>query len=242
MKHDLDQASAEAGTSQDRSLRLAQRFTSDVLWHFTGGGGKSEDDAFNILLSILKSGLKTGPREEWLSLAYDEGHEVRHGCRACCLADIPLKDLSIHIERYQDVAIGFHKRSVIQNGFNPVLYINERAPFFRSFLAVGDDVQSYLASRDPLLSQRFFEGVRLLLTYCKNVSSSAENDEVFGLGRKYYEREWASLEDWDFTAQDVAVILVPENKIEQLVEERKKGGLRLTEKTPVFPTDMIYGL
>jgi len=39
-----------------------------------------------------------------------------------CLADIPIIHLSYHAQRYGEIAIGFHRKHVMEKGFMPVFY------------------------------------------------------------------------------------------------------------------------
>ena len=223
--------------------QIKQRFSSDILWHFTGGGGKSEQEAFTRLISILKTGLKRGEQEEVFTCGASEETVRVPGRRACCLADIPLKDLHIHVERYNNIALGFHKESVIRRRFNPVLYVNENASLLTEMLTKMRRIGEYIGKHDPELFREHEECMRLVGSFCKTGTENGKGaDTVSRLSRKYYEREWFSLEDWDFSPEDVAILLLPGPLIPHLAEERRKGGLRLLETTPVLPTDMIYRL
>ena len=124
---------------------------SKILWHFTGGPAwdpqknkqsprlKPPIDAFGKLKSIIKSRtLKVGRFREVINVvlpAYRQYSPSKKGIiviknkritmyssPVCCLADIPAVHLGYHAKRYGQFAIGFHRRSVVQHGFNPVLY------------------------------------------------------------------------------------------------------------------------
>ena len=110
-----------------------QRFASEILWHFVGRGHKeSPEESYKILLCILKDGLKVGHENVEFKYQDQEMGELvtLWGYPVSCLADIPLKDLPIHAERYGTFAIGFHKEKAIENNFNPVLYINKYSILF----------------------------------------------------------------------------------------------------------------
>ena len=83
-------------------------------------------DRYNVLLLILQSGLKIGIKKEDFKFVDRKTNKIVElwGYPVSCLADIPLKDLPIHAERYGTYAIGFHKESAINNQFNPVMYVN----------------------------------------------------------------------------------------------------------------------
>jgi hypothetical protein len=136
--------------------QLKQRFTSEVLWHFVGRN-KSEEEKYQILVSILKSGLKLGNKNVEFKFFDIKTNKMvtLWGYPVVCLADIPLKDLHIHAERYGRYAIGFHKESVINNNFHPVLYVNQYSSLFHRFIELRDNIGSYLESTDKEASDKF---------------------------------------------------------------------------------------
>lgn len=127
------------------------RTHSKVLWHFTGGpiwdnqkniqGKQSRhpDVAYKALVSLLKSKeLRVGnyheiikilvPRERYFDIDSKEIKERKNQVKelktsaVCCVADIPISELTYHSHRYGKIGIGFHRDALIGHGFNPVLY------------------------------------------------------------------------------------------------------------------------
>ena len=142
------------------------RYTSEVLWHFVGRR-KSDEESYKILISILQSNLRVGSEATSVILhrLEQDGNTARvelEGYPVNCLADIPLKDLPLHVRRYKQFAIGFHKESVVNFGFNPVLYVNQFSQEFSEFIRILDDVGTYLAGSNEQISKRY-EHLRQLL-------------------------------------------------------------------------------
>ncbi|MBI4244521.1 MAG: hypothetical protein HY606_10560 [Planctomycetes bacterium] len=136
--------------------QLKQRFTSEVLWHFVGRN-KSDEQAYEILLSILRSGLKVAEKNVEFKYIDSKSGQLKTlwGYPVACLADIPLKDLHIHAERYGMTAIGFHKENAVQNHFNPVLYVNQYSGFFPLFMDIRNEIETKLAQTSQELAEKF---------------------------------------------------------------------------------------
>lgn len=116
---------------------MAQRYYSQVYWHFTGGPRipanlrvtrpreavgaerplKDPEEAFHIALRILKDRkLEARSKEYWGEVTSDQ---------FACVTDIPLKDLTSHASYYGQTAIGFHHEA-IHREWSPVLYVPPR--------------------------------------------------------------------------------------------------------------------
>lgn len=228
--------------------QLKQRFTSEVLWHFVGRN-KDEATSYNFLLSIMQSGFNVGKKNEefkfwdgkaskWVTLW---GHPVS------CLADIPLKDLHIHAERYGRFAIGFHKESVINNHFNPVLYINQYSFLFHRFIELRNEVEAYLDKMDKSMSDKFQDLLLLLGSIAKAGDLKADpvndpNRDELQANNFYYEREWRSICSWDFKKEDVAVVILPDEYIAKFLNDRETMKLRIDSMTVMLPFSMVYRL
>lgn len=241
-------SSSEDASRNNRLLtQLKQRFASEVLWHFVGRN-KPNDQKYQILLSILKTGLKVGEKNEFKFVDPKTNQIVTlWGYPVCCLADIPLKDLHIHAERYGTFAIGFHKESVINNHFNPVLYINQYSFPFHRFIQRRNEVEAYLDRTDKDIAKKFEDLLTLLGSVTKSGDLKANPvdtpllDEM-QLNNFYYEREWRSIDNWDFRKEDVAMVIVPDDKLNSFIQDRKSGGLKIAEETPALPFSMVYRL
>lgn len=237
-----------AGT-QERKIdtQLKQRFSSEILWHFVSRN-KSESESYSILLSILKTGLKAAQQTESsvLNMRTRKFPAATKGCTAACLADIPLKDLHIHAERYGKFAIGFFKSKAIANGFNPVLYVNPVSPVFIRFQKLRDELRKRLkkSGKDEWL-QKLDDLLDTLGALSKSgdlLRAPKTNPRLDQTQKNnfYYEREWRSTGDWDFGPEDVAMIILPETKLDQFDRDREISQLRILRTTTILPFHMIY--
>jgi len=228
-----------------------QRFASEVFWHFVGRKAKEDiDQSYQILLGILRNGLKVGPEPEpFIYFDPDKKEkETRYGYPVSCLTDIPLKDLAIHAERYGTVAIGFHKERAIEVGFNPVLYVNTYSHLFPRFMKHTREIAEFLVANNTQLAEEFDEMLRILGSVAKhgdlkaNPVDNRQLDEG-QLNNFYYEREWRSVYDWDFKPSDVCAVIVHSDQMaEELRAILDKESIRLTKTTPILPFRMVYRL
>jgi hypothetical protein len=228
--------------------QLKQRFTSEVLWHFVGRN-KTENERYQILLSILSTGLKISKdNAEFKFLDLKTKQMVTlWGYPVSCLADIPLKDLHIHAERYGRYAIGFHKESVINNNFNPVLYANQYSSVFHQFIELRNQIEAFLNTNSTEISKKFQEFLLLLGSVAKagDLKASPVNDinwDQQQLNNFYYEREWRSVYNWNFDKKDVAIIIIPDEKVSEFARDRKSNELKIDDTIPILPFSMIYRL
>ena len=227
------------------------RYTSEVFWHFVGRR-KSDEDSYKILLSILGTGLRVGPKPTSVIFRIPEpgGNTTRvklDGYPVNCLADIPLKDLPLHIRRYNQFAIGFHKESAINFGFNPVLYVNQFSPEFYDFMRTLDDVGTYLAGANRQMSTRY-EHLRCLLGsiakagFLQMMPHEHQEIEDEQIQNFYYEREWCSLRTWDFQPKDVAAVLLPDEYVSKFAADKNASRLKLVTEAVTIPYSMVFRL
>lgn len=227
--------------------QLKQRFASEVLWHFVGHN-ESDEKRYERFISILKTGLNVGNDAEPFKYIDKKNQKMTTlwGYPVSCLADIPLKDLLIHAERYGHYAIGFHKESAIDNNFNPVLYVNQYSGYFDKFMDLRDELQVLLSTYETI-SKKLQEFLLLLGSVAKSGDIKANPvadirwDEM-QLNNFYYEREWRSIWPWLFKKSDIAMIILPDDKIERFVADRDKGELIIDRTVPLLPFSMIYKL
>ena len=228
-----------------------QRFASEILWHFVGRKTKDNpESSYTTLISILKDGLKISkePSEFRYKDPNTNNQVTRWGYPTSCLSDIPFKDLIIHAERYGTLAIGFHKERAIDNGFNPVLYVNTYSSMFARFMSDIKELEDHLLQSDKEKYDKFQEMLLMLGAVAKsgdlkaNPIDNRQLDE-FQLNNFYYEREWRSLYDWPFEPNDVALIIVHDDEmVEEFREDIEKEKLRANKKTAILPFRMVYRL
>jgi len=118
-----------------------QRYVSQLLTHFVGRNVKQDEDRYQLLLRILKSGwllssamVNTKPEDlpsrikqpsysYPLDISIIDLNDVFIS-DVVCFADIPLADLHLHMQKYSLFGISFKKDYLIKKGASPVFYIS----------------------------------------------------------------------------------------------------------------------
>lgn len=108
-----------------------QRYVSDELCHFAGAG-KPEIEQYDILVNkILKTRWLThGPNHDpsvSRGLSIDLSKPISTGemlmSQFVCFCDIPIPDLTLHVNKYSKFGLSFKKPFLINKGACPVFYI-----------------------------------------------------------------------------------------------------------------------
>jgi len=159
----------------------------------------------------------------------------------CCVADIPLQHLSYHAKRYGKIAIGFRRESIIKAGFNPVMYTLENTALLNSIYTgygavdnvdpsmITDEVDSFSSEIQSKYDEHCIDeyadisGTEFEISCVKEAQEQIEDsysnflpyiktfDET-EFDSIYCEREWRSIKNFDFTLDDIAVIVLPNNQ------------------------------
>ena len=155
----------------------------------------------------------------------------------CCIADIPLQHIAYHSNRYGKIAIGFRRDSVLKAGFNPVMYTLENSDLinsiYKGYDAISDieaniwslenECENLQSNLDGLDENIDTSSLYDEITYLEDSNESAiigysnilafiktfDEDEFDTI---YCEREWRSLENFKFTVDDIAIIILPRNQ------------------------------
>ncbi|MBL0709893.1 MAG: hypothetical protein JJV99_02585, partial [Colwellia sp.] len=95
-------------------------------------------NSIDILTSILQEGFRIRYCSEILRLG-NKGHsKAAHPMVSFC--DIPLSDSIQHFEAYGEYGIGLSKKWAVNNGINPVIYIDKN-------LLISESISELLKSR-----------------------------------------------------------------------------------------------
>lgn len=107
-----------------------QRYVSKELTHFVGRALPTDEERYALLLKILREGWLTHPPHD---LTFSGNLSVKRNApvssnemyspQVVCFCDIPVDDLSIHIEKYGPFGIAFSKAFLVERGANPVFYV-----------------------------------------------------------------------------------------------------------------------
>jgi hypothetical protein len=106
-----------------------QRYVTNELAHFVGRG-KTPDDQFRLLITILQSGWLThAPHALGISGNLTVNGSARlssnemYNPQIICFCDIPFGDLSLHTAKYSRFGLSLSKQFVVANGGCPVFYL-----------------------------------------------------------------------------------------------------------------------
>jgi hypothetical protein len=192
--------------------------------------------AFKALCSIMKNQeLKLGTYTEIVRTE----HEEILSAPVCCLADIPVVHLGYHQIKYGKFAIGFHRSAAIRSGFNPVFYSPEYAEAAGAICHPLFDLRVVNTGAIASKAQEIEEAVRVfapqidrisILLELASIKNEAEKIATFVEAAResllqfaayvktfekdefatvYCEREWRALKSFNFSYQDVAMIVLP---------------------------------
>ncbi len=194
--------------------QFLQRFSSKVLWHFTGRN-KGLPEALKNLEAIIDSGEIKATHQCQVSMP---SGKLRPGGLAACMCDIPFRDLRIHVLRYREVGIACWKPHAVEHGFNPVFYVHRTHPLLEH--------AEKLLTRSDALAEPYKELVECLDEYntlvgtfvkVSDLQSSPTWDDPSadetGRNNFYYEREWRSPYTWKLQQGDVAALMIPESHV-----------------------------
>lgn len=218
-----------------------QRFSTKVLWHFTGYN-KSEEEAFSKLKKILEEKiLKVG--EYCPIVIMPTSREKRWGHNCSCMCDIPFKDLKIHTIRYGKYGIAFDRNKAITNGhFNPVLYLHRDHVFFKY---ADEELLGYideLTRTTGEYGEKLKKYLVMLGTYLKRsdltapVSSGNPILDDEQNNNFYYEREWRSAYPFTFRNEDIEAIMVQRKNLDEIKNFLEKCGM---SNVPVITYEML---
>lgn len=112
---------------------VTQRYVSKELTHFVGRG-KLEKEQFSLLIEIIKSKWITHfPHDPNISgnLSINTStifsDNDMYNPQMTCFADIPIEDLSMHMNKYSTFGLSFSKDFISNAGGNPVQYLAKKA-------------------------------------------------------------------------------------------------------------------
>jgi len=243
---------------------------SRILWHFTGGPVWDDElhkqkpepkpltEAYSILKSIIKSKeIRLSNYKENLKVAAKEGGYRKvsgnfESARVCCLADIPLRHLNYHSNRYGKCAIGFYRQSALTNGFNPIFYSLQNSTELQNIYSGLTDItdSGTEESFDLLLGYMHDYGENHLIDSAESTvddikmaladaRSSIETLSAFiktfdqsEFATIYCEREWRSLLPFKFKETDIAMVVLPGG---QDYYNDLKDSRILSDKIPIVP-------
>ncbi|WP_156289576.1 abortive infection system antitoxin AbiGi family protein [Oceanobacillus salinisoli] len=225
-------------------MELIQRYVSKELTHFVGRH-QPKNERFDLLMDIIKSGWllhKKIPGD--IKINTDaEGLEDIVTPGITCFADIPINDLSLHMEKYSNFGLAFKKDFLVEKGANPVYYIATngviqesnskqekhkqiREGYFKEhikgYFSLMEEIKEELSKKGknesdllPLLNELDSFLIEHIFAYLKPFDASKTDADE---DNYYLEREWRIVGDVPFSLNDITRILIPERYGKKLRE------------------------
>lgn len=155
-------------------------YTSNLLCHFVGRSKVTEDERFELLITIIKgeqliANLDNPDHPEsffQIGSHCDHVGEVFDKCDCVCFCDIPNNALAIHTNKYSKFGIGFEKNFIAAQGAHPVMYVPQNYPIVER----GDNSADgkSVAPREPkkyfsYMLETAVQLITLMNIGCKNI-------------------------------------------------------------------------
>jgi hypothetical protein len=228
-----------------------QRYVSQELTHFVGSRLKDlykstadcESSQYNLLIKILQQGelgkIHAGRGATIAMLGKGIGtplssNEKVHA-QQVCFCDIPVEDLSLHMQKYSRFGLAFAKEHLVTRGATPVFYVSQGSRVTSSSL------YSILATRTPPTNLREeFDGYSAEWEqFSIRSQAGGHRADIFSLEQKlnwlffarlkffdstkdeddeenfYMEREWRVFGTVPFTIEDIARVILPRSFAKQ---------------------------
>lgn len=146
--------------------------------------------SFDIITSILREGFRIKYCSEILQLGKKGQSRAAHPIVSFC--DIPLSDSKQHFDAYGKYGIGLSKRWAVNNGVNPVVYIDKHS-------LIAESIYELIKERrksDSNLTKKQKREILQIKSYAKNYSGPLKRGKIDIPDYKFYdEREWRLVPD-----------------------------------------------
>ncbi|MEZ8695126.1 abortive infection system antitoxin AbiGi family protein [Vibrio splendidus] len=145
---------------------LTQRYISKELLHFVGRGMEA-DAQFELFANILSEGWITHPPHNpnvsgnlKINTGASISNNEMYSPEITCFADIPLEDLSLHMDKYSSIGLSFSKDFIAAQGGVPVHYLPTEATVKKLVDLSADRIQEILSSQgSDALTEHMYESV-----------------------------------------------------------------------------------
>jgi len=208
--------------------------SANTLFHFTG----SSENVINILTNHFS------PRYCVETIKYlSKTESIDVAIPMICFCDIPLSQISEHVDVYGEYAIGLTKEWAIRNGISPLLYLYYGANTMK-FIPITYQTSMTVTKIESLVRKSYnlsnVKSVVHFMTHCKDYNGSMLRngsiiDKVF-----YNENEWR------FVPADVENIrpdlqlLMSKDKIVNIRDKEYLNQLLSSIKIEFTPNDIKY--
>jgi hypothetical protein len=217
---------------------MAQRYTSDKLYHFVGWHHPTDADENYKTLKMILEGECVKPRGgEGVTITIDWSKNIYEGellsPTVICFADIPRDCLPIHTRKYGEFGLAFERELLANYGSRPVTYIPYH-PQDSAYHTIHGRVliESLIkASRDfhekivkdknstyqrEVIEELFHVLARDVLAFVKVFDRTQEDDSPLNY---YMEREWRMYTALNFAPEWVQEVVVSQEFIKKACED-----------------------
>ena len=108
-------------------MSQGQQYESNELFHFVGRHEPTLKARFELLLTILNSGiLQSSKFDETLTYGQSDSRLFSGELTevpAVCFCDIPREFIGLHMKKYSQFGLSFSRRFLSDNGAKPVIYV-----------------------------------------------------------------------------------------------------------------------
>jgi hypothetical protein len=186
------------------------------------------------LIGIIKEGFK-------IKYCYENLKTINGSVTAAfpmvSFSDIPLSELSYHIESYGNYGIGLKKEWAKKNGLNPVLYFDNKSNLGGT---IRKDFREFYIKKDKdELDQNFVNTIFEILSYSKNYEGILKTKKITRENYRFSdEREWRYVPNKEILGKAKSYI----GKSDYETEEKKKiANDKLKElRLKIEPDDINY--
>lgn len=235
-------------------MQNMQNYVSSELTHFVGRALKTDDERYNLLINIIKSGILRGKIDNGRGSTMVQidpnlefsGNES-YNPNIVCFCDIPANDFHIHMSKYSKFGVAFSKDFLTKQGARPVCYVPKSSTYVNQniseifnknvkALQIKSITESLIASANvgtkndgivintDNLSLQQFLDLQLL-SFIKFFDISKDDDDIDNF---YMEREWRSLERIEFLVQDIQRIILPSSYIRRFFQDIPEYNSHIT--------------
>lgn len=215
---------------------------SKILVHWTGKDieDSSKPDKAQLYFERLKDDCQKGLFLKRTNENVIRGKKIKDLLRIC-FTEIRLSHAQTHAERYGKLGIGFTRDFIMNKGGRPVIYIPYKAETCLLENSIGN---AYENSKN---SEEIHRSLKWILAYVKRMSD--KNGEDY-----YEEMEWRLVYDESpnnkhftkgekkgiyrlkFKADDIKVIIFPDEKTKQMSLDDKTIKKFFSKHTPIMAT------
>lgn len=187
--------------------------SANTLFHFTR--------SYDTLVSILNS--KFYPRVCVEEQVMPEVFSYKFGIPMVCFCDIPLSQISEHVSKYGEYAIGLKKDWAIRQGISPVLYVHDKSIIPQIIIKELSKINTKGQHQKEEMEHMMFLMQSLMMMKPYEVKKTSGGEAV----RYYDEREWRYIPPFKFPSETNFIIddLISNDLLNEYNRKNEKYGV-----------------